>query len=213
MQDYNLESVQTFGLHARRYAEKYADLPDYDQYYDALLAALPAQACAVLDLACGPGQVAAYLAARRPELDYWCVDRSAAMLEQVQQRLPQARCVQADCRDLQCLPEDLQFGAAAFCFGLSYLNEDDAARSLAELFRLLHSGAPLLLSSVAGDAALSGVQVSAGGDRVHSFYRSAGQIAAMVCAAGFQILEQALIASPASASQQTEDVVLLARRL
>lgn len=213
MGDYNLESVQTFDLHAQRYADKYADLPDYDRYYDALLATLPAQPCAVLDLACGPGQVASYLAARRPELDYWCVDRSAAMLEQVQQRLPQARCVQADCRDLQCLPEDVQFGAAAFCFGLSYLNDADAERTLAELFRLSGERAPLLLSSVAGDAALSGVQVNASGDRVHSFYRSADQIVQMVRAAGFLILEQAVIASPASASQQTEDVVLLARRL
>lgn len=212
MGDYNLESVQTFDLHAQRYTEKYADLPDYDGHYLQLLAALPAEPCAVLDLACGPGQVAAFLAARRPELDYWCVDRSVAMLEQVQQRLPQARCVQADCRDLQCLPEDLQFGAAAFCFGLSYLNEADAQRTLAELFRLLCAGAPLLLSSVAGDAALSGVQVNASGDRVHSFYRSADQITQMLRAAGFQILEHAVIASPASASLKTEDVVLLARR-
>ncbi len=89
--DYNAVSVACFDKHASNYADKYFDLRDYHSYYDMLLQQLPATASRVLDLACGPGNVTAYLSQQRPELSFDCVDKSESMLAQVQHRLPYVR--------------------------------------------------------------------------------------------------------------------------
>lgn len=208
--DYNAESVATFDRHAARYADKYFNLPDYDAAYAHFVAALPAGPCTVLDLACGPGNVAACVQRKRPDVHLVCVDRAPQMLEEVRRRVPGAGLIEADVRDLQGVPPNLD--GAAFCFGLSYLNDTDAATALAELQRVLRPGAPLLLTTVAGDPAQTGVQATASGDRVHSFYRPLATIEALVRAAGFAVERSGLLPSPANASVASTDVVLHARR-
>ncbi|MBH9551892.1 class I SAM-dependent DNA methyltransferase [Inhella gelatinilytica] len=209
--DYSAESVATFDRHAARYAEKYFGLTDYDAHYAHFVASLPPGPCTVLDLACGPGAVAGYVRRVRPEVHLVCVDRSPQMLVEVQRRVPGAQRIEADLRDLHRVP--LNLDGAAFCFGLSYLDDRDAATALAELHRVLRPGAPLLLTTVAGDPAQSGVQTTANGDRVHSFYRERPDIEARVRAAGFVLEHSALLPSPANASVVSTDVVLHARRV
>lgn len=210
MPDYNATSVATFDKNAARYADKYFALRDYDACYALITAELQGRPARFLDLACGPGNVAAYVRAQCPAAQILCVDRSAQMLEQARQRVPEVELLQADCRDLSAVPG--RFDAAAFCFGLSYFDDADAAGVLAELHRLLLPGAPLLLATVAGDSALSGAQQTAAGDKVYSFYREQDQIVALMAAAGFELMQASRIASPANASVASTDVVVLARR-
>lgn len=210
MPDYNATSVATFDKHAARYADKYFALHDYDAYYALITAELQGRPARFLDLACGPGNVAAFVHAHCPEAQILCVDRSPQMLEQARQRVAALELLEADCRDLSAVPG--RFDAAAFCFGLSYFDDADAALVLAELQRLLLPGAPLLLATVAGDPALSGEQQSSTGDKVYSFYREQDQIVALMVAAGFEPNQASRIASPASASVASTDVVVLARR-
>lgn len=210
-EDYNAESVACFDKHAQRYAEKYFELRDYDRHYQALVDRMPAGAPRLLDLACGPGNVAAFVRHCRPDADILCVDQSAAMLATARERLPGIRTHQADCRDLSALTPG--FDALAFCFGLSYFSDDDARQVLAELARLLRAGGHLLLSTITGDPANSGVQLSSSGDRVHMFYRPPETIARWLEAAGFGHLLLERLPSPANASQATVDVVILARRM
>ncbi len=115
----------------------------------------------------------------------------------------------ADCRDLSQLTPG--YDAAAFCFALSYFDQDDAYQVLQQLHAVLKPGALLLLSTVAGDAANSGVQTNAAGDSVVSFFRAESEIQHMVARAGFELLFSQRIASPANASQISDDVVLLAK--
>ncbi|MCV2363068.1 class I SAM-dependent methyltransferase [Paucibacter sp. DJ1R-11] len=209
-EDYNAESVACFDRHAQRYAEKYFELRDYDRFYRALAEALPPNGARFLDLACGPGNAAAFVRQACPSADILCVDRSPAMLVVAGQRVRGAVCQQADCRDLRSLAPG--FDAAAFCFALSYFDDTDARRVLAELARLLRPGATLLLSSVSGDPAHSGPQHSSSGDRVFMVYRRPTTLAEMLIEAGFAVDLMEELDSPANASQKTVDVLMLARR-
>ncbi|WP_428503527.1 class I SAM-dependent DNA methyltransferase [Roseateles sp.] len=209
-EDHNAESVACFDKHAQRYAENYFDLRNYDRFYQALLERLPSGPVRLLDLACGAGNVAAFVRQARTDAQILCVDQSAAMLAAAQQRLPGIATEQADCRDLSAISAG--FDAAAFCFGLSYFNDEDARQVLAELARLLRVDGSLLLSTISGDPVDSGPQLSSSGDRVHMFYRQPETIAAWLNEAGFSVLRLDRIASPANASQKTVDVVILARR-
>jgi ubiquinone/menaquinone biosynthesis C-methylase UbiE len=209
-EDYNAESVASFDKLAQRYAENFFDLRDYDRFYQGLIESLPDGPFRLLDLACGPGNVAAFVRRARADAQILCVDKSAAMLAAAQQRLPGIATQQADCRNLSSLPPS--FDAAAFCFGLSYFNDEDARQVLAELARLLRPGGSLLLSTISGHPADSGVKLSSSGDRVHMFYRHPDTISACLNDAGFAVLRLDRVASPANASQETVDVVVLARR-
>jgi ubiquinone/menaquinone biosynthesis C-methylase UbiE len=210
MPDYNSESVATFDRNAARYAEKYFSLRDYDSYYQALTAEIPAGPFRFLDLACGPGNVSAYVMAQRPEAEILCVDQAPLMLEEASRRMTGIEVLLADCRDLGAVAA--RFHAAAFFFGLSYFNDTDAAKVLAELFRVMLPGAPLLLATVAGEPERSGLQVNAAGDRVFSFLRLRAEIESLVRQAGFTLVQSGTIPSPANASLQSEDVVIMARR-
>ena len=66
-EDYNAESVACFDKLAQRYAENYFDLRDYDRFYQGLIERLPNGPVRLLDLACGPGNVAAFV--RRARAD------------------------------------------------------------------------------------------------------------------------------------------------
>lgn len=210
MQDYNAESVAAFDKNAARYVEKYFSLRDYDPCYEGLIAEIAEGSFQFLDLACGPGNVSAYILSRRPEAQILCVDRAPAMLSEVRQRMPGVNVLLADCRDLRAVAE--RFDAAAFFFGLSYFDDADAGKVLAELHRVMLPNAPLLLATVAGDPERSGPQTTASGDRVTSFYRRQPEVEGLVKNAGFKLLNSETIPSPANASVQSEDLVVLAKR-
>ncbi|AXE31148.1 hypothetical protein DK842_15390 [Chromobacterium phragmitis] len=207
---YNDETVDTFDRGAARYAEKYGDLRLYDAYFDVLLSALPCGPIKFLDLASGPGGVAAYVRNRRPDAMIVCADRSAAMLSEAAKRVSGALIAEVDCRDLGSI--DARFDGAAFFFGLSYLDDMDAAVALRQARKKLLDEGVLLLASVTGDPGLSGAQSNHAGDRVFNFYRTPERVVEMVLTAGFEVLESHIIPSPSNATHPSSDLVLLARR-
>ncbi len=208
--DYNQETVSTFDRNAAIYADKYFDLSQYDSHYDAFLDALPEGEVRLLDLACGPGNVAAYLKARRSDALIVAADRSDAMLEQAKARVPGIEVRNIDCRDVSAL--GITFHGVAFFFGLSYFNPDDANAVLNQIHRVLAPDGVLLLASVAGEPSDSGEQTTKNGDRVFSFYRRPAEINSMLVAAGFSIIGTSTVDSPANASFASTDVITLARK-
>jgi ubiquinone/menaquinone biosynthesis C-methylase UbiE len=208
--DYNEETTKSFDASAGRYAEMYFGLRDYDAQYDAFLRTLPSDDFSFLDLACGPGSVAAYIRARRPSASIVCADRSPAMLAEAAARVPNVSIVQVDCRDLGAIDE--QFHGVAFCFGMNYLDDDDAGRTLSQVRSKLRDRGSLLLASVARDARETVVHCTADGGRVLHFSRTPETIVDMVVRAGFDVLSCSTIPSPEHAAVRTTDVVLVARR-
>ncbi|MDM4767095.1 bifunctional GNAT family N-acetyltransferase/class I SAM-dependent methyltransferase [Pelomonas sp. SE-A7] len=208
-EDGNRLAVAAFDRHAARYADKYFLLPDYDAHYRRLLARMPSGG-SFLDLACGPGNVSGFAVRHRPDLQVLGVDLAPQMLAQARERVPAASFVLGDCRRLELLGR--RFDGAAFAFGLSYLAAADAERCLANLAAVLNPGAPLLLSTVTGSEPAERVETSASGDRMFTAWRTPEQVQALVTAAGFEIVEAELLASPANASLATQDLVLIAVR-
>lgn len=204
------QTVQAFDASAARYAAKYFGLRMYDAFYGAFVDMLPAPDCNVLDLACGPGSVAAYVRAHRPSATIVCADASPAMLKEAGSRVPGAALMPLDCRDLSALNQ--LFHGIAFCFGLSYFQDADAQTVLSQIHARLHHQGALLLSSVTGDGTAPRVCVGEEGTRVVTYLRTPAAIQAIVAQAGFSVLSCHTVPSPPNASVQTSDVVLLAQR-
>ena len=160
--------------------------------------------------ASGPGNVSAYLAQARPDLDLVGIDLAEGMIQQARQRVPSAEFLVKDCRNIDEL--ERVFDAAAFAFGLSYLTDDDADRFFTSLNASLADSAVLYLSTITGEFRRSGFETSSSGDRVYLEYRSVDDVVSLVERAGYKIEFREVLASPANAPKVTQDLVLIAQR-
>lgn len=208
--DFCLISIATFDRLADRYAEKYFHLDLYDRYLERFVRRIESQGASVLDVACGPGNVSAYLAQARPDLKLVGIDLAEGMIRQARLRVPSAKFWIKDCRYIDGLEQ--VFDASAFAFGLSYLTDDDANRFFTSLNSILSDSAILYLSTITGESSWSGFETSSGGDRVYLKYRSVDDIVSMVERAGYRIDFTEVITSPANAPKPTQDLILIAQR-
>lgn len=208
--DLCLVSVATFDRLADRYAEKYFHLNMYDRYLDRFTKWIELQGARILDVACGPGNVSAYLAKIRPDLKLVGIDLAEGMLRQARLRVPSAEFKAMDCRNIHELGQE--FDACAFAFGLSYLTDDDANRFFTSLNATLAASAMLYLSTITGEPSWSGFETSSSGDRVYLKYRSVAEVVSMVERAGYRVDFTEVIASPPNAPKPTQDLILIAQR-
>lgn len=209
--DVCMTTVATFSRLAERYAEKYFHLDIYDQYLERFVRRIDAQGAKVLDVACGPGNVSAFLAKARPDLKLLGIDLAEGMINQARTRVPCAEFLVRDCRDLGTLKP--VFDACVFAFGLSYLTDDDANRFFTSLNAIVSDSAVLYLATITGEPSLSGFESSSSGDRVYLQYRSVDEVLALVERAGYRVDFVEMIPSPANASKPTQDLVLIAQRV
>ncbi|MGV8934253.1 MAG: class I SAM-dependent methyltransferase [Gallionellaceae bacterium] len=202
-------SVATFDKLADRYAEKYFGLRDYDRYYQMLADNLPEEKASIIDIACGPGNVAAYFARVRPEVSVVGVDLAQGMVKQARARVPTAEFHMLDCRALQQLNRTFQ--GAAFAFWLSYLTVSDVEHFFISLKQVLIPGSVLLLTMITGTSAREGYEASSSGERVYMVYRTPLEVRSLLASYGYSIEFEEIMTSPANASVQTNDMILLAR--
>jgi ubiquinone/menaquinone biosynthesis C-methylase UbiE len=209
-EDSCLESVATFDKFADRYAEKYFALDYYDRFYQMFAEHIPEMGASVVDIACGPGNVAAYLSRERPDVSVVGVDLAKNMVKQARARVPSAEFHVLDCRELHRLKRTFQ--GAAFAFGLSYLTDTDAGRFFTSLNQVLCPGGALLLSTITGQCARSGYESSSAGDRVFMVYRTPIEVRRLVESYGYSIEFAETVPSPSNATVQSSDVILVAKR-
>ena len=208
--DFCLVSVATFDRLADRYAEKYFHLDLYDRYLERFVKRIEPQGASVLDVACGPGNVSAYLARARPDLKLVGIDLAEGMVRQARLRVPSAKFWVKDCRHIEGLEQ--VFDASAFAFGLSYLTDEDANGFFTSLNATVADSAMLYLSTITGESSWSGLETSSSGDRVYLKYRSVAEVVSMVERAGYRVDFTEVIASPANAPKPTQDLILIAQR-
>jgi SAM-dependent methyltransferase len=116
-----------------RYHESFGDLTV--QAIDPLLDALGVrESIRVLDMASGPGYVAAAAAYRGANVVG--IDFSAAMVAEARRRFPAVEFMEGDAEEIPFL--DRSFDAVAMNFGLLHLGRPEKA--IAEAHRVLHSG-------------------------------------------------------------------------
>lgn len=66
--------IATFDRCADRYADKHFHLDVYDRYLERFAKRVETQGARILDVACGPGNVSAYLAKIRPDFQLVGID-------------------------------------------------------------------------------------------------------------------------------------------
>ena len=208
--DHSADSALVFHNLADLYRAKFMDLTLYDAFYREFCDLLPPGPARVLDAACGPGNVARYLMAHRPDLDLLGIDLAPKMVELARAAVPSAQFAVHDCRKLADL--NRRFEGIICAFGLPYLSWDETRAFLQSASEVLEPGGVLYLSTMLGRSDDSGFQRCSTGDQVYIHYHPEAALLDALRDCGFTVLKQWRIPSPSGAAKATTDLVLIARR-
>ena len=92
-----------FSKFAEAYQDKYMDLSRYHDTFDLFCENVKKKNAAILDIACGPGNITSYLLKKRPDFKILGIDLAPKMIELAKKNNPMAQFRIMDGRDIDKL--------------------------------------------------------------------------------------------------------------
>lgn len=149
-------SVQRFDEFAEEYASRFDNVSGYLNQLSYFVSQVKISNPAILELACGPGNVTKFLKNHFPESQILAVDLAPKMIELARKDLPDVDFRVMDVRDILVIPEKFDAVMCSFC--LPFLSKDDAAKLIADCSALLSPGGVVYLSTMEGDESRAGYE-------------------------------------------------------
>jgi ubiquinone/menaquinone biosynthesis C-methylase UbiE len=184
--DRSKHAADVFNKLADLYTEKYMNV---DMYADSLdiFCELAENNASVLELACGPGNVTAYILNKRPDLKILGADLAPNMLDIAREKNPDAVFTLMDCREISKLART--YDAVICAFGLPYLSQEEALKLMSDVGGILEKGGLFYLSFMEDDHARSGIQKGSTGDELYMNYHEEGYIVNALKKNGFTVVD------------------------
>ena len=203
-----LSAEAIFDKYAALYQEKYMDISHYHDLLDIFCSRLKTGS-AVLDIACGPGNITHYLLDKRPDLQIWGIDLSLHMLDLARKNNPTARFSLLDARAIHTINEKFEGIVCGFC--LPYLNRDEVHKLIIDAADLLNTGGVFYLSTMEDDYEKSRIVTSSTGDRTFMYFHQAADLAAAMNSSGLQVTD--VKRQPVVGKEDEMDLIMLALKL
>lgn len=202
-------TLVTWNKLAGLYEEKFMDLTIYDQSYEQFTGLISGPKAAILDVGCGPGNVARYLQRKNPDWCFHGVDAAPNMVELFRKNIPGSTVTVMDIRNIGTLKRSFDGIVAGFC--IPYLNDQDTEHLIKVLSSMLNQQGCLYISFVEGDPASSGLLTSSTGDQTYFYYHRLERIQEIMQAAGMQLSPVIHVLYTRSADQQEMHTILIGR--
>jgi ubiquinone/menaquinone biosynthesis C-methylase UbiE len=180
-------SVKRFDEFASEYAEKFMDVeayaPSIGRFCDLITDPDPA----ILELACGPGNVTRFVRNRFPNSRYLAIDLSPKMIELAKTRVPDVEFRVMDVRDISALIT--RFDAIMCSFCLPFLSSQDTNALIAHCSGSLKKNGVLYLSTMEGDESMAGYEPTnfSGEQKIYFNYHQQQDLENALTACGFVI--------------------------
>ena len=149
-------SVQRFDEFAEEYATRFENVSGYLNQLSWFVSQVKTANPAILELACGPGNVTKFLKNYFPESRILAVDLAPKMIEIARKALPDVEFRVMDVRDISVIAEKFDAVMCSFC--LPFLSKEDAAKLIADSSALLNPGGVIYLSTMEGDESRAGYE-------------------------------------------------------
>ncbi len=202
--------AQVFDECAEEYARRFMDLSAYHDSLDLFCQAVETPTAAVLDVACGPGNIPRYLLMKRPGFRVLGVDLAPNMLRLARACCPGAEFQMIDARDIRHLGRRFEALTCGFC--LPYLSKPEAAALIADAAAVLHVGGVLYLSTMEDDYTKSGpTRSSDGRHELFLYFHEATYLTACLAASGFDVFHTCRTPLAGQSGTTATDLILLAR--
>jgi trans-aconitate methyltransferase len=186
MKNFDL-SVQRFDQFAVEYANRFMDLNAYSDSIDRFCDSIHKYQPAILELACGPGNVTRLLKLRFIESKITAIDLAPRMIEIAQIALPDVDFKVMDVRDISSIPEKFDAIMCSFC--LPFLSKLDTEKLISDCAERLVSGGVLYVSTMEGNEERSGFETTSfsGNSEIYFNYHMQCDLEAAFTKSGFEI--------------------------
>lgn len=202
------DTINTFNKYADQYQDKYMKYEPYVETYSYLSSLLPADA-KILDVACGPGNIAKFLLEAKPELKIYGVDLSPKMVSLARLNNPSAAFDVMDSRDISTLNRTYDGIVAGFLF--PYLSREEVDQFILDARAMIGTEGILYVSTMEGDYEASGYQSKNGIDRVYTYYHETKHLVEKLKAAGFEVIDVERKSFEREGEPKAVDVFIYAR--
>lgn len=179
-------TFETWNKLAQLYEDKFMHLTNYNDSYDCLIATISKPSASILELGCGPGNIAKYLLNKQSEFKILGTDISANMIALAQKNNPTANFQLLDAREILTLNQKFDAIVAGFC--LPYLSAADCNKFIQDSKKLLNNNGILYISFVEGDYAQSGFKTGSTGYAAYFYYHSLANLQELLLEHGFREL-------------------------
>jgi ubiquinone/menaquinone biosynthesis C-methylase UbiE len=184
--DHSKQASQLFDKLAGLYQSKYMNVSAYEPALNNFISLLTAPSPAILEIACGPGNVTKHILAVNPKLNVFGIDLAPGMIELAKLNCPGAQFEVMDCRQINSLLNTYDGVIVSFC--LPYLNKTESQQLLKDIAALLKPGGKLYLSTIEGPHQNSGYKKASTGDEIFLNYYELADLAYFMSQARLQII-------------------------
>lgn len=181
------ETFKTWNKVASDYESKFMQLSIYNPSYDFVIERLSEKPVAILELGCGPGNIARYFLEKRPQDNWLGIDIAPEMIALAKKNNEKATFKLLDIRNINSLEQQFNVMIAGFCF--PYMSLSDIKKFLSDCVQMIARKGMLYISFVEGVSELSGFQVNSKGNRMYFYYHSKDDIINALLDFGFHIVK------------------------
>lgn len=161
------ETFDTWNNIASIYQDKFMKMDLYNETYDYICNSIIKPQAKLLEIGCGPGNIAKYLLSKRPDFDILGIDIAPNMIALARQNNPTAHFAVMDSREINNLDSKFDGIIGGFC--LPYLSQTECNELISSSFEILNNNGLIYLSFVEGEPNKSDFKSGSGG-RVYFFY-------------------------------------------
>ena len=204
-------TVDTFDRLAERYQSKYMAYEPYVTTYNRLVELLSHDAPVILDVACGPGNIAKFLCEHIPSAKIHGYDLAPNMVALAEQNCPSGIFAVKDCRALHEIAGEFDGLISGFCF--PYLSKNDVAVFMAQARRLLRTDGYLYISTMEDSDQRTGFDTNASGDQVFINYHHFDHLKDLLTKHSFKIVEFERMQYPVPDSDPNVDLFIYAQAI
>ncbi|MEO8761745.1 MAG: class I SAM-dependent methyltransferase [Bacteroidia bacterium] len=204
-------AVDVFNASATNYQNKFMDVSLYHNTFDVFCNSIAKKDAAVLELACGPGNITQYLLKQRPQFKILGTDLAPNMLELAKINNPSAEFRLMDCRDLAALNKKYDAIMCGFC--LPYLSKEEAMQLISDAAKIINEGGVIYISTMEDDYNKSGWKYSSSGEyKTFTHYHQVNYLTKALIENGCTIIDLQRKEYPDQSGGKVVDLILIAKK-
>lgn len=185
--DHTKIAVDVFNKLADVYQDRFMDVSMYHESFDVFCNSIKKDNPAILELACGPGNITKYLLEKRSDFKILGTDLAPNMIELAKINNPTASFQLLDFRDIKNLNQT--FDALMCGFGLPYLSKEEAIQFIADSTKVLNQNGIIYISTMEDDNNKSRFQKGSSGDEIFMNYHQADYLIHALENNGFNVID------------------------
>lgn len=208
------EHQQTFDAWnkaAQAYESQFMDLTIYKETYDFFLHHLKVDQLKVLEIGCGPGNIARYLIKKRPNLILKGTDLAPKMIERARINVPEAEFIELDCRNITSLKS--VYDGIICGFVIPYLSVKERKQLIADCSKLLPNSGVFYLSFVNASQEGSKMTEDGRGNSMRFYYHNNSEIIQDLGSNSFDLLREFTVSYKTKEAHIENHTILIAKRV